>query len=62
MLSTILDPSVKHRIVPEKEFKLSRKRERYTVVIVEFWGYLHSLKTILGGVMAHGGRPGTMGG
>jgi len=24
-------------------------------------GYLHSLKTMLGGVMAHGERPGTMG-
>jgi len=41
----ILDPSVKHRIAPGKEFGISRKRERYTVAIVEFLGYLHSLKT-----------------
>jgi len=57
---TILDPSVKHRIAPGKEFRISRKREWYTVAIVDFLGYLHSLKTMLGRVMAHGGKPGTM--
>jgi len=57
----ILDPSVKHRIAPGNEFRTSRKRERYTVAIVEFLGNLHDLKTMLGGVIAHGGRPGTMG-
>jgi len=59
--SSILDSSVKHKIAPGKEFEISRKRERYTVVIEEFLGHLHSLKTMLGGVMAHGGTPGTMG-
>jgi len=32
-----LDPSVKHRIARGEEFRISRKRERYTVAIV-FWG------------------------
>ena len=59
--SPILDLSVKHRIAPGKEFRISRKRERYTVAIVEFLRYLHSLKTMLGGVMNHGGRSRTMG-
>jgi len=57
-----LDPSVRHRIALGKEFRISMKRERYTVAIVEFWRYLHSLKTMSRGVMAHGGRPGTIGG
>ena len=51
---------MKHRIAPGKEFRISRKRERYTMAIVEFLGYLHNLNTMMGGVMAHGGRPGTM--
>jgi len=51
---------VKLRIAPGEEFEISRKRERYKVAIVEFLGYLHSLKTMLGGVMAHSGRAGTM--
>jgi len=55
-------PSVKHRIAPGKEFRISRKKERYTVAIVEFLRHLLSLKTMLGGVMSHGGSPGTMGG
>ena len=59
---TNLDPSVEHKIAPGREFRISRRTERYTVTIVEFLGYLHSLKTILEGVKAHGGRPGTMGG
>jgi len=58
---TDLSPSVKRRIAPGKEFRIYRKRERYTVAIVDFLGYLHSLKTMLGGVIAYGGRPGTMG-
>jgi len=33
---TILDLSVKHRIALGKEFRISRKRGRYTVMIVEF--------------------------
>ena len=33
------------------KFRIFRKRERYTVAIVEFLGYLH-----------HGGEPRTMGG
>ena len=57
----ILGPSVKHRIAPRKEFRIFRKRERYTVAIVEFLGYLHRLKTMWGGVMVHGGRPEIMG-
>jgi len=50
----------KHRIVPGKELKISKMTERI-VAFVEFLGYLHSLKTMLGGVIVHGGRAGTKG-
>jgi len=56
----IVEPSVKHRIAPGKEFRISRKRERYTVAVVEFLRHLYSLKTILGGVIAHADRVGTI--
>jgi len=56
----IFEPSVKHKIAPGKEFRICRKRERYTVVIVEFLGYLHSLNTMLDGVIAHSGRAGAI--